>query len=278
MLKKYRLILLILAVLIILIGGFFIWRKFLAKAVITEDFKPFAFNQKTSYPRVEKFEVPILMYHYIRDAEGEDQLGKNLSVSPENFAAQMKWLYDDNYRSIKLADLADADRKEISRIYHEEKKPIVFTFDDGYLDAFTQAFPVLVKYSFVGTFFIIKDYIGRDNYLTDEQIAEMKEAGMEFGSHTLTHPDLTKISINEARRQIFDSKGEWQVFCYPAGRFDETVVNLVKEAGYLAVVTTKIGVARQDDNLLELRRVRVENVSPQELMDKISYAYEYGSQ
>jgi len=274
MFKKYRLILLILAVLIILIGSFFIWRKFLAKAVITEDFKPLSFNQETNYPKVEKFEIPILMYHYIRVAPANDQLGANLSVSPENFAAQMKWLYDDNYRSIKLADLADTDRKEISRIYHEEKKPIVFTFDDGYLDAYTEAFPILVKYSFIGTFFIIKDYIGRGNYLIGEQIKEMGEAGMEFGSHSLTHPDLTKTSINEIRRQIFDSKGKWQVFCYPAGRFDETVVNLVQEAGYLAAVTTKIGVARQDDNLLELRRVRVENVSPQELIDKISYATE----
>mgnify|MGYP005849589707 CR=1 FL=1 len=278
MFKKYQLVLIILVVLIILGSGFLVWRNFRATAVVGKEYKPFSFNQETSYPKVEKFEIPILMYHYIRVAPANDQLGANLSVSPENFAAQVKWLYDDNYRSIKLADLADSERKEISRIYHEEKKPIVFTFDDGYLDAYTQAFPVLKKYGFIGTFFIIKDYVDRENYLTGEKIREMEEAKMEFGSHTLTHPDLTKISINEARRQIFDSKGEWQVFCYPAGRFDETVVGLVKEAGYLAAVTTKIGVARQDDDLLELRRVRVEDVSAQELMDKISYAYEYGSQ
>jgi peptidoglycan/xylan/chitin deacetylase (PgdA/CDA1 family) len=226
---------------------------------------------------VEKFDVPILMYHYIRVAPENDQLGANLSVSPENFAAHMKWLYDDNYRTIKLADLADPNRQTISRIYFEKKKPIVLTFDDGYEDAYTAAFPVLKKYSFSGTFFIIKDYVGRENRLNDAQIAEMEKAGMEFGSHTLTHPDLTKISLDEAHSQIFDSKGEWSVFCYPSGKYNSDVINLVKEAGYVAAVTTKIGIANENSNLFELRRVRVENVPPQELRDKISYAYENGS-
>lgn len=232
----------------------------------------------TTYPKVEKFEVPILMYHYIRVAPAGDQLGTNLSVSPENFAAHMKYLHDDNYRTIKLADLVDPNRQEISKVYFEKKKPIVISFDDGYEDAYTQAFPVLKQDGFIGTFFIIKDYIGRDGRLTQTQIDEMSKAGMEFGSHTLTHPDLTKISLDDAKNQIFDSKGEWSVFCYPSGRYNEQTMTLVKEAGYLAAVTTKIGIARENSNLLELPRVRIENTDVQAFADKISYAYEYGSQ
>ncbi len=188
----------------------------------------------------------------------------------------MKFLKDDNYASVKLADLADPDRQAISRIYYEKKKPIVITFDDGYDDTYTQAFPVLKNNGFIGTFFIIRDYTGREGRLNDSQISEMQKAGMEFGSHTLSHPDLTKISLDEARSQIFDSKGEWLTFCYPAGKFNDGVVNLVKEAGYLAAVTTKIGIARETSNLFELPRVRIENTNVQMFADKISYAFEYG--
>lgn len=270
--RKILVLLILLGILIIITAGFFIWRNLRVKGntnVTTETpaLKAFA-------PKVEKFEVPILMYHYIRNAEGESELGKNLSVSPENFAAQMKFLKDDNYFSVKLADLADPDRAAISRAYYDKKKPIVITFDDGYDDAYTQAFPVLKNNGFIGTFFVIRNYTGREGRLNDAQISEMQKAGMEFGSHTLSHPDLTKISLDDARSQIFDSKGDWLTFCYPSGRFNDQIVSLVQEAGYLAAVTTKIGIARETTNLLEIPRVRIEDTSIQAFIDKISYAYE----
>ena len=214
------------------------------------------------------------MYHYIRDASNESQLGKNLSVSPETFKAQVKWLKENNYSTIKLADMADPDKKAISKIYFEKKKPIILTFDDGYLDAYTQAFPVLKEYQFSGTFFVINDYIGRDYRLTQAQIAEMEQVGMEFGSHTLSHPDLTKINIDEAKNQIFNSKGNYQTFCYPAGKYNDAIVGLIKEAGYVAAVTTKFGVADENSNLLELKRVRIENFSAEEMKNKIDAVYE----
>src|SRR3990167_8666691 len=148
------------------------------------DIKP-ATTPSINIPKVTTYQVPILMYHYIRDASNESQLGKNLSVSPETFKAQVKWLKENNYSTIKLADMADPDKKAISKIYLEKKKPIILTFDDGYLDAYTQAFPILKEYQFIGTFFVINDYIGRDYRLTQTQITEMEQVGMEFGSHTL---------------------------------------------------------------------------------------------
>ncbi len=230
----------------------------------------------TNYPRPEKFQVPILMYHYIRNAEGESELGKNLSVSPENFDRQIKYLKDDNYQSIILSDLADPERKTLSKIYFQKQKPIVLTFDDGYEDAYIAALPVLKKHQFVGTFFLINNFIDKEGRLKNWQIEEMKAAGMEFGSHTLSHPDLTKISIDEAREQISASKGESTTFCYPAGKYNQDVINLVQEAGYKIAVTTKIGIARETSPVLELPRIRVENTTPQVLLDKISYAYEQG--
>ncbi len=274
--SKKQIILLLLAIILIVVLGFVLWFRTESSAsplaMIVPSPKP------TPYPKVEKFDVPILLYHYIRPAPAGDSLGQSLSVSPENFASQIGYLDADNYQTIKLDDLADPGRQTISRIYFEKKKPIVLTFDDGYEDAYTQAFPILKQHEFSGTFFIIKDYVGRANHLNDEQIAEMKKAGMEFGSHTLTHPDLTKISSEVARSQIFDSKGEWLVFCYPAGRFNERAMALVKEAGYLVAVTTKIGIARETSNLFELPRVRIENTDVKAFADKISYAYEHGSE
>src|SRR3972149_11390910 len=74
-------------------------------------------------PKVEKYEVPILMYHYIRNAENESELGKNLSVSPENFDLQAKWIKDNGYEAMLVADLADPERKTLSKIYFDQKKP-----------------------------------------------------------------------------------------------------------------------------------------------------------
>ena len=227
-------------------------------------------------PKVEKFEVPGLMYHYIRDASAESQLGQNLSVHPTNFDAQLKHLKDNDYETMKMEDLADPKRVTISKIIAENKKPIVLTFDDGYSDAYTAAFPALKKYGFTGTFFIIENYTGKDIYISSAQIDEMKKAGMEIGSHTLSHPDLTKISAADANSQIVDSKNGYTIFCYPAGKFNDAVVALVKEAGYKVAVTTKIGIARETSNLLEIPRVRIENVGPQAFADKISYAQENG--
>jgi len=227
------------------------------------------------YPKIEKYQVPILMYHYIRNAGGETELGQKLSVSPTNFHRQIKKLKDEGFETIRLVDLADPDKKGLSRVIDEGKKPLVITFDDGYVDAYTQAFPILKQYGYKGTFFIIRDFTGRHNRLSKEQIDKMQAEGMEIGSHTLTHPDLSRISISEQRKQIFDSKGDTNTFCYPGGKYNSKTVSLVKEMGYLAAVTTKIGVANETSDLLELPRVRVENVSPEALLDKITYAMEH---
>ncbi len=257
-----------------IVGGYFIWQKYYQKSSTnTKEATTESKKDEPKIPKVEKYDVPILMYHYIRNAEGESELGQNLSVSPANFDAHLKWLKDDGYQSIKLAGLADPNKKAISQVIYDKKKPIVITFDDGYLDAYTEAFPTLKKYGFFGTFFIIRNYVEKAEYMNQKQINELAGAGMEIGSHSLSHPDLASLDIASAQKQITDSKLEATVFCYPAGKFNETVVSLVKEAGYLAAVTTKFGIANQDSNLLELRRVRIENGSAETLKEKIEAAY-----
>ncbi|KKQ17109.1 MAG: Polysaccharide deacetylase [Berkelbacteria bacterium GW2011_GWB1_38_5] len=224
------------------------------------------------YPKILSYQVPILMYHYIRNAEGESELGKNLSVSPKNFEDQIKWLKENNFESLKASDLADPDKKELSRIAFEKKKPIVITFDDGYEDAYTNALPVLQKYEMTATFYIIRDFVGRPEYMNQTQINKLQSNGFEIGSHTLSHPDLSKADTADTKAQIFDSKENALSFCYPAGKYNPTTVSLVKEAGYLTAVTTNGRIADQNSNLLELPRVRINESSGEAFGRKITTA------
>ncbi len=224
-------------------------------------------------PKVEKYRVPILMYHYIRDAENMDRLGQGLSVSPTNFNLHMQYLRENGYETIKLIDLADPDLKKISQTSHEKKKPIIITFDDGYQDSYTAAFPLLKKYRFIGTFFIIRNFTGTYGYLNQNQIAKMEKDGMEIGSHSLDHAELTKLSFADQKREIFNSKEKASVFCYPIGKYNASSIALLKEAGYLAAVTTHMGVANEQSNLLELPRVRItDNMTLTQFKAQISYA------
>lgn len=226
-------------------------------------------KKEPEYPKVSNYEIPILMYHYIRIAPEGDTLGQNLSVTPANFASQMKWLKDNDYNTLKLVDLADPDKKAISKIIYDKKKPIVITFDDGYEDAYTNAWSTLKENDFTGTFFIIRNFVGQEEYMNQSQIDILSNAGMEIGSHTLSHPSLEKLSIADQRAQIFGSKDTAETFCYPSGKYNDITITLLKEASYLVAVTTNPGIANQDSNLFELPRVRIMDYNGETLGKKI---------
>ena len=225
--------------------------------------------ENTTYAKVEQYRVPILMYHYIRIAPQTDRLGTKLSVTPSDFETQLKYFKDQNYTTIHMADLADPNRKEISKVYDEKKKPLVITFDDGYQDAYDNAWPILSKYQFSATFYIIQDKIGQPNYLTQDEINKLEEAGMEIGSHGLEHLDLTKMNPLEAHRQIFNSKKNTQIFCYPSGKYNVMIAGLVQQAGYLNAATTNEAIADQNSNLFELPRIRMSNTPLEKLKEQI---------
>lgn len=275
--KKNSLIYIVIALILVFLGlvGYTTWKNRTLLSVTITSKTP----EKTDEIKIDKvtqFQVPILMYHYIRVADANDKLGQGLSVTPDNFDAQIKGLVDDNYVSIKMDDLADPNLSAISKIINEKKKPIAITFDDGYADAYTSALPILQKYQMTATFYIIRDYVGRPEYMNQSQIDILASDGMEIGSHTLSHPDLATLSDTNQRTQIFNSKDSTNSFCYPSGKFNDTTISLVKEAGYTTATTTKIGIANETSNLLKLPRVRVENGTAQTLLDKISYAFEHG--
>jgi|GEM_PF-249773 Predicted xylanase/chitin deacetylase len=208
--------------------------------------------------------IPTLMYHYVRYVDPNlDPLGYNLSVTPENLAAQLDWIAQQGYTTVTMDTLMRC-RYGGSPEQPCPAKPIALTFDDGYEDAFTQAFPALQQRGMVATFYIITNFVGSPMYLNWDQIRIMRAAGMEIGAHTQNHPDLTILSIEQARDEIAGSKAiiEAQLgepirsFCYPAGRFSGNIVNLVKEAGFTNATTTMSDLPQSGDFMLP--RIRVE--------------------
>lgn len=204
--------------------------------------------------------VPILMYHYVREVDAaEDPLGYRLSVRPDRFAEQMAWLRREGYTPLTMRDLAACLRRKQAC----PERPAAVTFDDGYTDQFSNALPVLQRYNVPATFYIVTEFVGRPGYMTWAQVAELQAAGMEIGSHTLSHADLTGLNPVTARREIERSRTILETrldtavvsFSYPAGSHTGELAAAVHAAGYSNAVITAAG--RHTWRLYELPRRRV---------------------
>lgn len=183
-----------------------------------------------------KILAPILLYHQI----GYSNLSDNpYYVSPEQFENQMQLLKAWGYQSITVSQLANA----LLNGAQLPIRPIVLTFDDGDENTFSAAFPVLQKYNFVATAYIVCNYIGATNYMTKNQIKALSEAGWEIGSHSLSHIDLTK-DPKRREAEIIQSREYLETllklpvstFAYPFGAYDDSSIGYVKNAGYIAAV------------------------------------------
>jgi peptidoglycan/xylan/chitin deacetylase (PgdA/CDA1 family) len=204
--------------------------------------------------------VPIFMYHYVRTVDpAEDELGYNLSVTPERFAEHLEWLHTNGYTPIRMDHLADCLRgRDIC-----PDNAVALTFDDGYEDAATAALPLLEQYGYPATFYIVTEFVGRPGYMSWDQIRLLHESGMEIGSHTLTHPDLTARDAEVAYNEIAESRAiiEEQIgapvrsFSYPIGSYNGELAAQVREAGYTNAVTTYPGSGIE--HVFELPRRRI---------------------
>lgn len=188
--------------------------------------------------------VPILMYHYVRVVDaGADPMGYNLSIAPTLFDQQMQWLRDNGYATVTMATAQRCIAGEAAC----PPNALALTFDDGYIDAYTDVLPVLQRYGFTATFYIVNNFVGQPPYLNWEQVAALHTAGMEIGAHTLDHLDLTQIAPADAQTQIRQSKLDIEAkigvavnsFCYPAGRYNGDVAVWVRAAGYTNATTTR---------------------------------------
>ena len=226
-----------------------------------------------------KYVVPILMYHHI------DQNGavSSLSVSPENFKRQMQFLSRHNYSVISLDEFAQLKRRGGQFV----RNAVVITFDDGYEDNYTFAYPILKKYNLPAAIFVIVDSIGEEGYLTYAQIKEMLNSGIiDIGSHSLAGDYLPGSSTPELKRQIGSSKKllqakinrEVDLFCYPIGGFSPQIQAMLKKYGYKAACTTNRGKRQTylNDDIFALKRIKIkDSFNPFVLWVKVSGYYNY---
>ena len=187
--------------------------------------------------------VPVLNYHQVNDTEQN-----SMTITTEQFAAQMQYLHDAGYTPITIADMLAAwdDNAPLP------KKPVIITFDDGYMDNYRHAFPILQQHNFKATIFVVTDYINTyPNYLTWDDAYVMQQSGLiEFESHTLSHQDLTKTKSEEnirwqlsgARQALaWHLKKDSRFLAYPGGVCDKRSMQLTEDIGYKAAFTVHYG-------------------------------------
>jgi len=188
--------------------------------------------------------MPILMYHYVRQPPSirTDALGFKLSVSPETFKTQMDWLAANGYHAVTF----DQVRAYFAGVQPLPSRPFVITFDDGYQDLYTTAFPILEAHGFTAVAYVVSGFVGQSGYLDSQEILAMDHAGIEIGSHTVNHADLARLRYASLAYEVVQSK-DWLErlvkhpvldFAYPSGKFTSQTVDAVVHAGYSTAVTT----------------------------------------
>jgi peptidoglycan/xylan/chitin deacetylase (PgdA/CDA1 family) len=185
-----------------------------------------------------RLHVPILLYHYIRaNPDPRDVAGRQLSVPPPEFARQMDWLAAHGYHPTTL----ERARLSLERASYLPDKPVILTFDDGYADLYTAAYPVLKRHDFPAMAFIPSSYPGRRGYVTWAQLREMTRSGLLFvGAHTVRHVDLTRVGRDQAATEIARSKAELedqigqpvQYLAFPNGHSTAAIQEMVRAGGY----------------------------------------------
>jgi peptidoglycan/xylan/chitin deacetylase (PgdA/CDA1 family) len=208
---------------------------------------------------------PILTYHHVGPRPRGVRL-KGLYVSPKLFAQQIAELKAEGFTSCGCTEI---------RSNEDRARQVFITFDDGFVDVFEHALPILRQHGFRAIQFFVADLLGKTSewqkpsgelpgQLMDKaQVKEWLAAEQEIGSHTMTHPLLTQISAAQARDEILGSKKKLEDtfgravehFCYPYGDWNPAVREIVQEAGYQSACTTEFGVNTLDTDRFALKRI-----------------------
>jgi peptidoglycan/xylan/chitin deacetylase (PgdA/CDA1 family) len=198
--------------------------------------------------------VPILLYHWVDTSPSNSRY----YVSPERFEEEMQLLKNWGYTTITLDMLV----RSINEGADLPPRPMIITFDDGHVNNYTTAFPIMQKYGFTGVIYIIGTYMGTDGYMNADQIKEMARAGWEVGSHSMRHQDLTTLDRSEQKYEIFESREYLeeklgipiQSFAYPFGSSSFDVADMVYAAGYTTGMSLGYTHDQGSGNLFTLQR------------------------
>ena len=217
------------------------------------------------------YSIPILTYHHTEQAPPKGFPMRSLWVTPSSFSTQMRWLSRLGYRGLAMSELMPYLRGE------KKGKVVGITLDDGYQSNVSHALPILKQHGFSATCYVVSGRLGQHNewdaalgmakaaLMSGEEMRAWVDAGMEVGSHTCSHADLSRLSLAEARHELLQSKSDLEnllqkpvtQFCYPYGHFSPEHEALVSQAGYEAATTTHRGRACATDRMTALPRVPV---------------------
>jgi peptidoglycan/xylan/chitin deacetylase (PgdA/CDA1 family) len=235
--------------------------------------------------------IPVLMYHHVAPYPGD-----MVTVTPGTFEGQMRHLAESGYAALSLDELLSAIRRE----WTPPKKAAVITFDDGWLDNWVHAFPVLRKYRLRASVFVVTGWVQRASagssvagpytfpphrearrmaergetrgvVLDWEHIEEMQASGfVDFYSHTVHHarcdriaPEASAEELRESKRTLEERLGRpCPYLCWPFGKYSTEAVALAQEAGYRAIFTTRHDVAGPGTDPFDIPRIVVKDAVP----------------
>ncbi len=190
-------------------------------------------SPETEPPEPETKYPVALMYHCV--SEEPTTPNTALFVRPSDFEDQARAIVENGIDTLFADEFGEV-----------ENTSVILTFDDGYEDNYTYMFPILKKYNIKATVYMIAYKIDMPGYLTTEQIKEMSDSGLvQFGSHTLDHPELTRLSESDIRTQLEGSK--WLIsratgkpvttVAYPSGKYNDKVMDIASEMYEFAYTT-----------------------------------------
>jgi len=227
------------------------------------------------------------MYHHVNTHRGD-----TVTVTPDVFEGQMEYLHNAGYRTLKISEMLDALEGRMSI----EGKAVVVTFDDGWLDNYLFAYPIMRKYGINATIFVITDWIEKSSaamlpvpdsvpshresklliregqeykvVLNWDLASEMSGSGLiDFYSHTKSHPNCSLLSQSDLAEELAGSKAIIQKrlkqpclsLCWPKGKYNDAAVKAAKDMGYRALFTTTPGVVKEGSSVFAVNRIVVKN-------------------
>lgn len=200
--------------------------------------------------------VPVLYYHSVRESADNE-----VTITPEKLRTQLKYIKDQGYVTLTMSEL----KNYLLNNSPIPEKSIVITFDDGYMDNYYNAFPILKELNMVATIFCITSNLDGSYYLSKDAITEMSDYGIDIQSHTINHHKLDKLTYDEQFAELKTSKKtlesitgkEVTSIAYPFGNFNDDTIKAVKDAGYTLGFTTKRGLSDRGDDPLKLDRIYI---------------------
>ena len=228
--------------------------------------------------RREPLHVPILMYHYVEIVTDErDTIRKSLSIAPTVFEQQISTLLGAGYTPVVM----DAVSEYFDGKVRLPQKPVVFTFDDGYRDFYTDVFPILKKHHIRAVLYMVSGFMDKTkNYLTAEQLREIADSGLvEINAHSVNHKNLSLLGSKAGEVVWVKSKHDVesfvdhpvQHFAYPYGAYTPQLEKMAESAGFWTAATTDLGVTQSYQGRYRLTRIRPGRDTGNALLWRIRY-------